>query len=50
MRLILECSECGEQNYITTKNRQTQQKKLALRKHCSRCNKHTEHREVRLHR
>jgi len=48
MKLILQCSECGAQNYITTKNRQNQQKKLALSKHCSRCNRHTEHREARL--
>ncbi|MBC7286952.1 MAG: 50S ribosomal protein L33 [Armatimonadetes bacterium] len=50
MKLILQCSECGEQNYITTKNRQAQQKKLSLRKHCPRCNRHTVHREARLRR
>jgi large subunit ribosomal protein L33 len=48
VKLILQCSECGEQNYITSKNRQATQKKLSSRKHCSRCNKHTEHRETRL--
>jgi large subunit ribosomal protein L33 len=48
MKFILQCSECGEQNYITTKNRQDTQKKITLRKHCPRCNKHTEHREARL--
>ena len=48
MKVIMQCSDCGEQNYITTKNRQNQQKKLTLRKYCPRCSKHTEHRETRL--
>jgi large subunit ribosomal protein L33 len=48
LKVIMQCSECQEQNYITTKNRQAQQKKLTMKKHCPRCNKHTEHRETRL--
>ncbi len=53
VKVILQCTVCKEQNYVTTKSRglqQQQQKRLVLRKYCPRCNKHTEHRETRLRR
>ncbi|MGH8934273.1 MAG: 50S ribosomal protein L33 [Egibacteraceae bacterium] len=45
--ITLACTECKERNYVTTKNRQKQRERLELRKHCSRCNRHTPHRETR---
>mgnify|MGYP000329377292 CR=1 FL=1 len=46
-KITLACSECKERNYITKKNRRNTPDRLTLRKYCSRCSKHTEHRETR---
>ena len=35
-RITFKCSECGEENYIGTRNK---------RKYCPRCNKKTLHKE-----
>jgi large subunit ribosomal protein L33 len=43
--VTLKCSECGERNYTTTKNRRTTTDKLELRKYCPRSRTHTIHRE-----
>jgi large subunit ribosomal protein L33 len=43
--ISLECTVCKGRNYTTSKNRKKQQDKLQLRKFCSRCRKHTAHRE-----
>ncbi len=48
--VIMRCTECGEHNYYTAKNRQNVPDKLTLRKFCKRCGKHTEHEETRLRR
>lgn len=45
IRIGLECSECGRRNYTVTKNKGTMPGKLALKKFCAACNRHTEHRE-----
>jgi len=42
----LACSQCGRYNYYTRKNRQKFRGKLAFRKYCKWCRKHTEHKEV----
>jgi large subunit ribosomal protein L33 len=47
-KIILRCSECSRNNYYTKKNRQNVSDNLTLKKHCSTCRKHTEHRETRL--
>ena len=49
MRVIitLECTNCRQRNYTTTKNRRTNTSRLELRKHCPTCNAHTLHRETR---
>ncbi|MFO7941627.1 MAG: 50S ribosomal protein L33 [Bacillota bacterium] len=49
MRVIisLECTECKERNYSTTKNRRNTGDRLELKKYCSRCGTHTVHRETR---
>jgi large subunit ribosomal protein L33 len=43
--IILECSECHERNYATTKNIKTQKERLEFKKYCPRCRKRTLHKE-----
>jgi len=42
---ILRCTECNEENYLADKNKKTKPERLEKKKYCSRCNKHTRHRE-----
>lgn len=44
-KIILICTECLSRNYTTTKNKQTQKERIEYVKYCSRCNKHTVHKE-----
>ncbi|HHX58330.1 MAG TPA: 50S ribosomal protein L33 [Candidatus Moranbacteria bacterium] len=47
--LVLRCSECSEKNYYTYKNKKKLgQFKLEMNKHCSRCGKHTVHKEGKM--
>jgi large subunit ribosomal protein L33 len=46
-KITLSCSECKQRNYDTMKNRKTNTDKLAMRKYCPFCRKHTEHRETK---
>ena len=46
-KITLACEECKERNYITKKNRRNTPDRLTIRKFCSRCGRHTEHRETR---
>ena len=43
--ITLKCPECGEENYIGTKNRKTHPEKREIQKFCPRCNKKTLHKE-----
>ena len=43
----LACTECKERNYTTMKNRRNDPQRLELEKYCSRCHKHTMHRETK---
>lgn len=43
--IALECGECHERNYSTTKNTKITKDRLELKKYCSRCKKHTLHKE-----
>lgn len=43
----LKCSECGEHNYISTRNKKTHPNKLEIKKYCHRCNKMTIHKEAK---
>lgn len=43
--IILKCTECGEENYITSKNKKNHTEKLEIKKYCPRCNKSTVHKE-----
>jgi large subunit ribosomal protein L33 len=47
--VTLECEVCGERNYTTNKTKEMVQQrvKLSLKKFCSRCRKHTVHKEVK---
>ncbi|MBW1975636.1 MAG: 50S ribosomal protein L33 [Deltaproteobacteria bacterium] len=47
VNVTLACSECKRRNYTTTKNKKTTSAKLAFRKYCPYCKKHTEHKEVK---
>lgn len=42
---ILECTECGDENYHSTRNKSRQQERLEVKKYCPRERKHTLHRE-----
>jgi ribosomal protein L33, bacterial type len=43
--ITLQCTDCKNRNYTTTKNKKTTPDKLELKKFCSTCRKHTVHRE-----
>ena len=45
-QITLVCEECGGRNYRTTKAANGQQgQRLALKKFCPACNRHTVHKE-----
>ena len=43
--IILKCTECGEENYINTKNKRNHPERMEIKKYCPRCNKKTTHKE-----
>lgn len=43
--ITLKCTECGEENYISTRNKRTHTEKFEVNKYCPRCNKMTHHKE-----
>ncbi len=43
--IILRCSECKNENYITTKNKRKHPDKMEIAKFCPNCNKKTVHKE-----
>jgi large subunit ribosomal protein L33 len=45
--ITLECTECKERNYSTTKNKKTVTGRLELKKFCKRCRKHQAHKETK---
>jgi len=45
--MTLECTECKERNYSSTKNKRNHPDRMELRKFCPRCNGHTLHRETK---
>ena len=46
--IILKCTECGEENYINTKNKRNHPDRMEVNKYCPRCNKKTVHKEKKL--
>jgi len=49
MRVIitLECTECKQRNYTTTKNKKNTTERLELKKYCRFCGSHTPHKETK---
>ncbi|RKU29683.1 50S ribosomal protein L33 [Candidatus Poribacteria bacterium] len=45
--VTLACDECKQRNYVTTRNRRTQQDRYERKKYCRFCRKHTLHKENR---
>ena len=45
--VTMQCPDCRERNYTSSKNRRNDTQRLELNKYCSRCHGHTIHREVR---
>ena len=45
--ITLECTECKNRNYTTTKNNRNVRDRLELKKYCKFCKKHTTHRETK---
>lgn len=43
--IILKCTECGEENYISTRNKKTHTEKMEIKKYCPKCKKMTVHKE-----
>ncbi len=43
--ILLKCTVCGEENYLTSKNKKNQPERIEKKKYCSRCNKPTIHKE-----
>jgi large subunit ribosomal protein L33 len=46
-KITMACQVCKHRNYITRKNRRNDPDRLSLKKFCSNCRCHTEHRETR---
>ena len=46
-QITLECTECKERNYSTTKNKRKHPGRVEFKKYCPRCNQHTPHKETR---
>ena len=43
--IILKCTVCGNENYITSKNRKEHPDRLEIKKYCKFCKKETVHKE-----
>ena len=47
VNINLECTECGDRNYLTTKNKRNNPDRLEVKKYCPSLRKVTLHREVK---
>ncbi|MBL7069606.1 MAG: 50S ribosomal protein L33 [Candidatus Omnitrophica bacterium] len=45
--ITLECTECRNRNYSSTRNKKKQKTKIELSKFCKFCRKHTDHKETK---
>lgn len=43
--VTLVCTVCAEENYRESKNKKNTPERLEINKYCSRCQKHTVHKE-----
>ncbi|HMQ02011.1 MAG TPA: 50S ribosomal protein L33 [Candidatus Doudnabacteria bacterium] len=46
-RIQLECTDCRNINYNTTKNKKNTQARLEIKKYCKHCRKQTAHKETK---
>jgi len=46
-KITLACTETGDRNYTTTKNKKTHPERLEMMKYCPRLRKHTLHKETK---
>ena len=44
--ITLECTECKNRNYTTTKNPENDRNRIELKKYCKFCQAHTLHKET----
>jgi len=44
--IVLECMECKNRNYSTTKNKKLHSGKVEYKKYCPKCRKHKLHKQV----
>lgn len=47
VQVTLACTETGDRNYITSKNKRTHPERMELNKFCPRLNRYTLHRETK---
>jgi large subunit ribosomal protein L33 len=47
VNITLACTDCGERNYISKKNKRNNPERLEMKKYCSREKKMTVHRETK---
>ena len=45
--ITLQCGDCKNRNYTSTKNKKTKSERLELKKYCRHCRKHTAHKETK---
>jgi large subunit ribosomal protein L33 len=45
--ITLQCGECKNRNYVTTKNKKKTTGRLEFSKFCRFCRKHTAHKETK---
>ena len=43
----MQCTDCKDKNYSTTKNRKTTPDRLEMKKFCRHCRKHQAHKEIK---
>ena len=46
-KITLECTQCRERNYHTTKNKRKHPDRVSHRKYCRRCKAHVDHKETK---
>ena len=46
-QITLECTECGNRNYMSTRNKKRTTERLQKKKFCRHDRKHTLHKEVK---
>lgn len=46
-KITLECTECKQRNYDTTKDKKKHPDRIETSKYCRFCKKHTKHKETK---